>query len=146
MLTLTNIHRSVNNNHILKNINLTIKQGQVIALVGPNGCGKTSLLNIISGFHQPVSGTLRLYDRDIASHSVSQRAKLGIGRVFQHVGIFRHLSVYENLALAYFTKLHRRQKLLPISRLSDEQKSNINEVLQKIDLTGHHDRLAGELS
>lgn len=78
--------------------------------------------------------------------SVSERSNLWIGRCFQHFGIFKHLTVYENLALAYISKLKRRQKILPVSFLDSEKKEKINDILHEIWLAEKRDQSAGDLS
>jgi branched-chain amino acid transport system ATP-binding protein len=83
MLHLKNLNRSVGENHIIRDINVEIKAGNTIGLVGPNGCGKTSLLNLINGFQIPQEGRILFNSNDITKLSVEKRASLGICRVFQ---------------------------------------------------------------
>ena len=83
MLKLENLHRHAGKMPIINGINFNIQSGQVVGLVGPNGCGKTSLLNLINGFYAPTQGRILHNHLDITSTSVEQRAISGIGRVFQ---------------------------------------------------------------
>ncbi len=63
-------------------VSLSAKPGEITALIGPNGSGKTSLLNLISGFYQPSSGHVVLGDTDITKMGIAHRAKLGVSRMF----------------------------------------------------------------
>jgi ABC-type branched-subunit amino acid transport system ATPase component len=115
-------------------------------LVGPNGCGKTSLLNIINGFTPSADGSILFHGQEVSPLSVEQRAKQGIGRVFQSFGVFRQLTLYENLATAYVTKLHRKYKFLPLKFLPKHYKEEIDTILHELDLYEKRHELAGNLS
>jgi branched-chain amino acid transport system ATP-binding protein len=78
MLTIENLTRHVGNNHIINGVDLHIKAGQAIGLVGPNGCGKTSLINLINGFSKPQTGAIILDDKHITKLSVEERSLAGI--------------------------------------------------------------------
>lgn len=146
MLTIENLTRHVWNNHIINGIDLHIKPGQAIWLVGPNGCGKTSLINLINGFNKPQSGSIVFDDRHITKMSVEQRAITGIGRVFQSFGIFKNLTLEENLALAFVNKLKRRQKRGTIRTLPQYMQEQITDILKELDLYEKRKQLAGSLS
>ncbi|MBW1786161.1 MAG: ABC transporter ATP-binding protein [Deltaproteobacteria bacterium] len=99
----------------LNEINLTIEKGDVFGIIGPNGAGKTSLLNCISGVYHPQEGNV-LYKGQMINHIVPhKRAAMGIGRTFQHVELFRGMTVLENIKLgrhqrmpeAFFSSLFR---------------------------------------
>ena len=79
---------------------LTLEQGQLHALVGPNGCGKSTLFNLITGALRPDSGRVLWAERDITGMPPAAIARLGIGRKFQVPSVFEQLSVAENLGLA----------------------------------------------
>lgn len=134
MLSLQNISWAVGQTTILNNISADIGVGKAIGIVGPNGCGKTSLLNVINGFTTPSSGRIYFSGEDITKLSVEQRAKRGIGRVFQSFGIIKSLSLYENLALAFVTQLSRRQQLQPVSHLPKHMKNRIDDILHELTL------------
>ena len=146
MLKLQNIHRSVGNTHIIKWIDMDITSGQAIWLVGPNGCGKTSLLNLINGFNKSNQWEIAFNYHDITNLSVENRANRWIGRVFQSFWIFKNLTLFENLALAYSRELNRKHKLLPMKFLPKEFKNEIDEILSDLDLLEKKDELAGNLS
>ncbi|MBP6910523.1 ATP-binding cassette domain-containing protein [Patescibacteria group bacterium] len=142
MLHIENLERHIGNNHIINGVDLTIKEGQAIGLVGPNGCGKTSLINLINGFQKPQHGSIVFDGQHITNMSVEQRSLLGVGRVFQSFGIFKNLTLQENLALAFVHKLRRRQKWLPISYLPKEMKEQIKDILEQLELYDKRKHLA----
>src|ERR1700719_3405828 len=79
----------------LNNITFSVPAGQLVALLGPSGGGKTTILRIIAGLEGADSGTVLLEGEDASDRSVRQR---GVGFVFQHYALFRHMSVFENIA------------------------------------------------
>ena len=81
-------------------ITLTIKAGQIHALLGENGAGKSTLVKIIYGALQPTSGELRWHGKSVAISNPAAARRLGIGMVFQHFSLFEALTVAENIALA----------------------------------------------
>lgn len=89
-------------NHVLKNINLTIKDGEFVTLIGSNGAGKSTLLNTIAGSIKPTKGAIFFNDEDVTKLKEEQRARY-IGRVFQDptLGSIGDISLEENLAIAY---------------------------------------------
>jgi ABC-type branched-subunit amino acid transport system ATPase component len=81
-------------------INLGIHRGEILGLIGPNGAGKTSLFNLISGVLRPDSGSIYLNGVAIDAAALYRRARLGIARTWQHMLLFRTMTVLENLLIA----------------------------------------------
>jgi ABC-type branched-subunit amino acid transport system ATPase component/ABC-type branched-subunit amino acid transport system permease subunit len=79
---------------------VTVRRGQIVGLIGPNGAGKTTLFNAISGFVTPDAGSARFMGTELIGRSPHIRARLGIGRTFQQIGLTKDLSVQENFLLA----------------------------------------------
>ena len=100
VLDLINVNLTINEQPILRGVNCTVHEGEIVGLIGPNGSGKTTLFNTISGFLKPTEGTIRFHGNNITDHSPSKRSQLGIGRVFQNFGIFREMTLEENVLVA----------------------------------------------
>lgn len=86
MLTIKNLHASVNNTEILKGINLTIKPGEVHAIMGPNGSGKTTLSNVLAGRegYTITEGEILFFDKNLAALSPEERAAVGVFLAMQY--------------------------------------------------------------
>ena len=87
------------------NISLTLRPGHIHSLIGPNGAGKTTLLNILSGIVQPDQGSVKLFGKDITRLGASEVCTLGIGRTFQNLRLFAHMSVLENVLVGLHSHL-----------------------------------------
>lgn len=146
MLRMSNVFWSAGPTSILKGVDLEVNSGHAIGLVGPNGCGKSSLLNTINGFNIHQAGSILLDDLDIGKLSVEQRAKLGVGRVFQQFGICKSLTLFENLALAFVNNISWYRKFLPLSTLPKSYCDRIDAILQELDLYDKKNEYAGNLS
>ena len=83
----------------LRDINLSVVKGELVALIGPNGAGKTSLFNCISGAYRPTRGEVIFAGRSFRDTPPHVIASLGVGRMFQNLALFDHLTVLENLLL-----------------------------------------------
>lgn len=81
-------------------VSLTVRQGQIVGLIGPNGAGKSTLFNAVSGLVGTEAGTIRYQGREIQQLRCDQRARLGMARSFQQVGLAMDLSVRDNFLLA----------------------------------------------
>ncbi len=100
MLTLNEIHTYYGESHVLHGVSLEIQEGQVVALLGRNGMGKTTTIRSIIGFSPPLQGSIVFKGREIGRLHPNQIANLGIGLVPQGRHIFPSLSVMENLTVA----------------------------------------------
>lgn len=115
------------------NVNLTVEPGEFITLLGPSGSGKTTTLNMIVGFTEPTSGTIRLNGRDISRMPPHKR---NFGMVFQNYALFPHLTVAQNVA---FPLRERKVSAAETARL-------VRGALDLVDLTGVDNRRPHELS
>ena len=118
LLSVSNLSLTIGSHAILNRISFAVEQGEVIGLIGPNGSGKTTLFNVLSGFLQPTEGQIELCGKDITHTSPAKRAKEGIGRVFQNFGIFREMTLEENIlvALEALSKEDRKKLLCHAER------------------------------
>ncbi|MCK8786316.1 ABC transporter ATP-binding protein [Roseomonas sp. NAR14] len=83
----------------LTDVSFAVRQGEIFSIIGPNGAGKTSMLNCISGRYRPTEGRIRFDGRDITRLRTSRRAAIGIGRTFQNLALFGHMSVLDNIVV-----------------------------------------------
>ncbi len=118
---------------VLKNIDLDIKQGELIVFVGPSGCGKSTLLRMIAGLEQITSGTLEIDGTVVNDVPPSER---GIAMVFQSYALYPHMTVYDNMAFA----------LRLAKKPEDEIRKAVESAAGKLDLTQYLDRLPKALS
>ena len=101
MLELKNIHWALpDGGEILKGINLTVPDGRLTVVTGPNGGGKTSLAKVIAGLHMPSEGQILLDGEDITDWNVTERARAGIAYAFQQPVRFKGLTVRDLLELS----------------------------------------------
>jgi branched-chain amino acid transport system ATP-binding protein len=85
--------------------NLTIEGGEIHGLIGPNGAGKTTVFNLITGIHTPTHGQVELEGRSLIGLRPHQIASRGLGRTFQNLLLWRHMTVLEHVKLAHYSQL-----------------------------------------
>src|SRR5438270_12243594 len=84
----------------LDHVSLEAPIGRITGLIGPNGAGKTTMFNVCGGFLRPEQGSVELNGAELTGLSPASRARLGIGRTFQRLQIFRSMTVREHTAVA----------------------------------------------
>ena len=132
-LTLTGIHKSFGTVEVLKDINLTVEDGEFVVFVGPSGCGKSTLLRVIAGLEDASSGTVQIGE-DVVNNTPP--AKRGIAMVFQSYALYPHLSVRNNMALGL--KQEKRPKAFI--------EAQVDKAVQMLDLGLFVDRRPSDLS
>jgi branched-chain amino acid transport system ATP-binding protein len=145
-LELSGIRHDFAGLQVLTGIDLQVQVGERHAIIGPNGAGKSTLFNIITGRFAPRAGRVLYRGRDITGASPHRIARLGVGRSFQIINTFPHLSVYENVRSA---ALSRRRMRLDAWSLLDRRADVAQEtedVLRIVGLAGRRDTPATELS
>jgi branched-chain amino acid transport system ATP-binding protein len=91
--------------HAVRNYNLTIEPGEVAALIGPNGAGKTTIFNLITGVYRPTEGKIELDGQNIVGLQPYEIAARGLGRTFQNLKLWRHMTVLEHVKMARYSRL-----------------------------------------
>jgi branched-chain amino acid transport system ATP-binding protein len=99
VLECRNIERHFGGIVALNGIDVRISRGEIFGLVGPNGCGKTTLVNAVTGFYPPQSGQILLDGHDITGLAPHRIAALGVARTFQNLALFNGMSVLDNILL-----------------------------------------------
>lgn len=87
------------------NFNLTINPGEIHGLIGPNGAGKTTIFNLITGIYTPTEGDILLEGKSIKGMRPHQIAAAGLGRTFQNLRLWRHMTVLEHVKMAHYSKI-----------------------------------------
>jgi len=94
------VHTYYGHSHVLQGVSLQILEGQIVALLGRNGVGKTTFVRSVIGFTPPLRGRISLFGRDVTRLSPERRARLGLGLIPQGRRVFRSLTVEENIEVA----------------------------------------------
>lgn len=84
---------------------VSIELGQVRGLIGPNGAGKTTIFNMITGIYKPTEGTVHLEGKNVVGMRPHEIAAMGIGRTFQNMRLWRHMTVLEHIKMAAYSKI-----------------------------------------
>jgi iron(III) transport system ATP-binding protein len=117
----------------VKNLDLEVKPGEFLTLLGSSGCGKTTTLRMIAGFQKPSAGRIWFGEEDVTDLAANAR---DIGFVFQNYALFPHLSVFENVAYGLRVKRHGAARI----------EASVDAGLRQVGLQGMADRMINELS
>jgi branched-chain amino acid transport system ATP-binding protein len=130
----------------LRGVSLAVPEGETVAIIGPNGSGKTSLFNCVSGAYQPGSGAILFDGESLLGLSPDGVARRGIARTFQNLRLFPGLTVLENLLVG--RHLHFRRNLFAAAlRLRGEEirhRERCEEIVEFLDLEAWRDLPAGD--
>ena len=135
----------------LIDVSFAIRAGELFSIIGPNGAGKTWMINCISGRYRPTGGTILYRGQDISALKAGARAALGIGRTFQNLALFHHMTVLDNIMVGrhhllrnnfltgslYWLTGARREEL--------EHRRKVEEIMDFLDLQGVRKAVAGML-
>ncbi len=136
-LRLQSLHKQFAGFPALHGIDLTVRSGELIALLGPSGSGKTTLLRAIAGLLPVDSGSIHFGARDATALSLRERQ---VGFVFQHYALFKHLDVFENIAFGLRSRPRRERPS------ESEIVRRVQGLLAKVQLAGLEKRLPDQLS
>lgn len=121
----------------VENVDFSIGSDEMRCVIGPNGCGKTTLFNLITGYLAPTSGSIRFEGRELCGLPLHEIARAGIVRKFQVPSIFPGLTVGENVESAFFVRCDRAPEARPVE---------IRRLLETVRLDLQTDLPAGNLS
>lgn len=134
---------------VLEDLSLSVEPAELFALIGPNGAGKTSAFNCISRIYKG-EGHIRFRGRDISRLSPRQVARLGIARTFQHVELFAHMSVLDNILVGRHARLAtsplQQMLFLPAVRREEvKHREAVERIIEFVELEGVRHTHAGAL-
>ena len=149
-LTAGNIHLSFGRIHVLDDVSFDIKQDEILSIIGPNGAGKTSLMNCLSGFYKPQEGRIQFRGQDITGVPMHRRAHLGMGRTFQGIQLFPHMTVLENIMAGRHVRMKTNflQSFIHwpwVRREEVAQRRVVEEIIDFLEMESIRDSIVGEL-
>jgi len=133
IVSMMNVDKLYGENHVVKNMNMNIVEGEFLTLLGPSGCGKTTTLRMISGFEMPSSGTIKVQGERVEKKEPYQR---DVNTVFQNYALFPNMNVYDNVA--YGLKV----KKVPKAEIHER----VMEALKMVQLEGFEKRRITQMS
>ncbi|MGO4468772.1 sulfate/molybdate ABC transporter ATP-binding protein, partial [Pseudoduganella sp. RAF53_2] len=136
-IAVKNINKRFGDFVALNNVSLDFPSGELTALLGPSGCGKTTLLRCIAGLEHPDSGQVLLDGQDASDRHVRERQ---VGFVFQHYALFKHMTVFENVAFGLRVKPRAERPS------EDQIRRKVKELLELVQLDWLADRYPPQLS
>jgi len=130
---------------------LRVEKGQIVSLIGPNGAGKTTVFNCLTGFYKPSAGSIRFRGEEVSGMPGFKLARKGMVRTFQHVRLFRQMSVVENLLVAQHHHMNTSMlaglfKTPGFRRSEKEAMERAAWWLERMDLLEFANRTAGTLA
>ncbi len=138
IISMKNIDKYYDDFHVLKNINFSVRKGEIVVVCGPSGSGKSTLIRCINGLEDIDTGNIIVDGVDIYENKRNlQTIRKEVGMVFQHFNLFPHLTILENISIAP----------LLVKNLSKEEIKDIAmKLLQKVKLEDKADSYPGDLS
>ena len=136
----------------LTEVGFEVRPGELFSIIGPNGAGKISMLNCISGRYSPTSGSVLFKGRDITRLTPNQRATLGLGRTFQNLALFGHMSVLDNIMVGRHHLLKNNFLMGGLywfggaQREELEHRRHVEDIIDFLEISHIRKAVAGTLS
>jgi branched-chain amino acid transport system ATP-binding protein len=150
ILRAENISKSFGGVQALRNIDMVIKDDEILGVIGPNGAGKTTLFNVLTGFNKPTSGKVIFDGVDMTGKPVYATSKAGLTRTFQNIRLFGAMKVIDNVVVGMHNNLHTGMlgvmlKLPVTMKHESEAYVKAQEILDFLGLGGVANEYAGNL-
>src|ERR1700740_115264 len=136
LLKTVNLHKQFGETRACDGLDFVVNKGEFLSLVGSNGAGKPTLVNLISAHLQPDSGQILFEDRDITFTTVADRIRAGIARSFQIVNLFDGLTVFDNVSLSIFSREGKAVRMASLAEHDYDVRREALEVLGEFGLSG----------
>ena len=133
IVDIKDVNKIYGTNHVVKDLNLQVEEGEFLTLLGSSGCGKTTTLRMIAGFEEPTTGSIQVEGEPIEDKEPFER---NVNTVFQSYALFPHKTIYDNVA--YGLKMKKVPK--------KEIKERVTEMLEMVQLSGFEKRYPSQLS
>lgn len=127
------VNKVYGKNRVVRDLNLTVEEGEFLTLLGSSGCGKTTTLRMIAGFEEPTTGTIKVEGESIEEKEPFER---NVNTVFQSYALFPHKTIYDNIA--YGLKMKKVPK--------NEIRERVEEMMELVQLGGFEKRYPSQLS
>lgn len=136
LLKTTNLGISFGGLRAVDDVNMEIKDGELIGLIGPNGAGKTTIFNLLTGVYKPTNGDISLNGISINKKNTPQIVALGVARTFQNIRLFKNLSVLDNVKMALNSsmKYNTFEAIFRLPRFWKEEKEITDKALDLLDI------------
>ena len=136
LLKTTNLGISFGGLRAVDDVNMEIKDGELIGLIGPNGAGKTTIFNLLTGVYKPTEGDISLNVISINKKNTPQIVALGVARTFQNIRLFKNLSVLDNVKMALNSsmKYNTFEAIFRLPRFWKEEKEITDKALDLLDI------------
>ena len=152
LLKVDNIFLSFGGVHALREVSFEVESGEVFSIIGPNGAGKTSMLNCISGRYQPNRGQIAFKGQNVIGLKPNDRCTLGIGRTFQNLALFNHMTVLDNIMVGRHPLLNNNCLTGPLYWFSGarneelKHRREVEDIIDFLEIAHIRKEVAGTLS